>query len=476
MVFRHRKERIRGLTGMKMRYPLILFTGIACAVVLSGCREGGDETDFHGMNGDRRYSIVLITLDTFRADHLSCLNDSSPPTPTLDSLAASGVCFTEAFTANNCTNPSHVSIMSGLYCLAHRVYGNSHGLSSEALTVAEALAADGYHTMGSVSIPHLNPMVSNLGQGFEYFLPSRLARGEPADQRTTAVVEFLRQKTPEVEEPWFLWIHYFDPHTPYEPPEPFDSAYPTQRQLESIRYEGGMGLVPYNRTTKMVIDPTGQLTRYRGEVAFLDGQLARLMKELRALRGFETPYVVVVGDHGEGLGEHDFYFQHASMFGEVLRVPLILSGPEIPEGRIIPTPVSTVDVFPTILSLAHHDSLPFSHGLSLLSLIADPNGAHHEGIIAESVGDWVKSVWTADRAFIWNDPRKQRYWKLPGRIVLVDRRPVEVEIPDPPIQRKPDVMALRTIWSDVLRDTPLRYERYAGDTDMDQLKALGYVE
>jgi len=451
---------------------------IACvagfvALMVCGCGMEGNPDD---APGEYRHSIVLITLDTFRADHLSCLNDSSPPTPTLDSLVAAGACFTDALTANNCTNPSHVSIMSGLYCFAHKVYGNSHGLSSQALTIAEALKSRGYQTMGAVSIPHLNPMVSNLGQGFDYFMPSRTVKGEPADERTRGVLEFLRSKTSESDDPWFLWIHYFDPHTPYEPPAPYDTAYPTRRRLDSIRYEGGMGRVPYNRKTKMVIDPTGQLTRYRGEVAFLDTQLRYLFHGLRELSEFESMYTIVVGDHGEGMGEHDFFFQHASMFREVIGVPLILSGPMIHRGQQIKKPVTTVDIFPTILTLAGCERPRNSHGKSLLPLIEDPEKPHHDGIIVESVGDWVKSVWTEERAVIWNDPRKDLYWKLPGRIVLVDRGPVNVEIPDPPDRRKPEIRKLRTIWRETVRSTPTLYERYAGDADIDQLKALGYME
>ena len=285
-------------------------------------------------------NILLITVDTLRADHLGCYGSSSVRTPAVDALAARGTLFTRAFAHSPLTLPSHANILLGLTPNAHGVHDNSCFIVREDfLTLAEWLKARGYATGAFVGA---FPVDSRFGlvQGFDVYDDNYGTQGptdmvfveRKADVVVAKAAEWLKGRTG----PWFLWVHLFDPHQPYEPPEPFLSQYPGRP--------------------------------YEGEIAYADAALGKLLGLLKE-RGLEDRTAVVfTADHGESLGEHGETTHGYFAYNATLRVPLILALPGARPGRVEAN-VCHVDIFPTVCGVVGAKEPPGLQGRSLLPLV-----------------------------------------------------------------------------------------------------------
>ncbi|MBI4615865.1 MAG: sulfatase [Planctomycetes bacterium] len=294
-----------------------------------------------------RTSIVLVTLDTTRADHLSAYGYSRRTTPSLSALAARGVRFESAIVSAPNTPVSHASILTGAHPYRHGLRllhgGDSGDLSRATPTLAEVLAGDGYATAAFVSA---FPAGSYFGldRGFAHFDETFGGSGNPiapdgtvntgdaqrrGDETVEATLAWLAAARDD--EPFFLWVHLFDPHDPYlRPPDD-----------EALVYAGKVPSEPDGpRRDRFLID------LYDAEILFMDRQIGRLISAAR-----EDALVAVVGDHGEGLGDHGWW-THGNLYQEQIRVPMILAGPGVPPGRVFSPTVRTVDLAPTLLDLA----------------------------------------------------------------------------------------------------------------------------
>lgn len=258
-----------------------------------------------------RPSILLVTLDTTRADAVG------PHTPNFNALAARSRQFRYAYATAPQTLPSHASMLTGLYPGGHGVHENGRYLAAHHPLLAERLRAAGYRTGAFVSA---FPLARRFGlaRGFEVYddeLPPGLSE-RTAEETTERALAWLRRQS---RQPLFLWVHYFDPHYPYEPPEAFHGANP-----------------------------------YLGEIAFMDQQLGRVLRAFELQAGPKT--IIVAGDHGEGLGDHG-EAQHGNLlYQAVMRVPLLVSGPGFAQG-ITDTPVSIRRIFHTVLDGANLESV-----------------------------------------------------------------------------------------------------------------------
>jgi choline-sulfatase len=291
-----------------------------------------------------RLSILLVTLDTTRADAIGP-EARGIETPAFDALATRGRRFRQAYATVPETLPSHASIMTGLYPAGHGVHENARYLSGDRPVLAERLRQAGYRTAAFVSAFTLARRFG-LARGFDVY-DDELQEGhaERAGRETTdRVLAHLSQQSPQ---PLFLWVHYYDPHTPYDPPEPFRSRY--------------------------------RKKPYLGEVAAMDEQLGRVVQAFeQQVKG--PAAIVIVGDHGEGLGEHG-ESQHGSLlYQATMHVPLLLVGPGIRTG-VSDTPVSTRRVFHTILDWA---------GLEKTDSLRDPR---EEIVLAEAMKPFVAFGW-----------------------------------------------------------------------------------
>ncbi len=293
-------------------------------------------------NGAPRPNIFLITIDTLRADHVHCYGYDQIQTPALDSIAKEGIRFTQAFTPSPITNSSHTSILTGLLPTSHGVSDFGVPLAPIHPTLAELLAARGYHTAAFIGAVILDSksLAPGLDRGFEFYdnfpehaaTKSRWGRLERRGLQVEQHAESWLSKHPDGAH--FVWAHFYDPHDPYEPPPPYSNTY--KERL------------------------------YDGEIAYADSALGHFLAYLKKQGWYDGALIVVVGDHGEGLGEHHEDTHGIFLYDSTTHVPLLV---KLPNGRSagkgIDAQVRTTDILPTILELA---GLPIPQKLDGASL------------------------------------------------------------------------------------------------------------
>ncbi len=286
-------------------------------------------------------NVVLVSIDTLRPDRLGCYGGVKVETPAIDALAVAGVRFQNAFTPVPLTLPAHWTILTGVEPWNHGVVDNGMTLSAPPVaTLAERFAAAGYDTAAFVSAFVLH-RTFGLDRGFARYddgpaadaaLDQLLHATAPADERVDRALSWLRR---ERTRPFFLWLHLFDPHAPYQPPAGFRARYADR---------------PYD-----------------GEVAFVDTQVARLLAALDRSGQAGRTLVVLLSDHGESLGEHGEETHGVLLYDATLRVPLIFRMPGvISAGEVRQEEVTLADVAPTVLALAGLPATPGVDGRDLL--------------------------------------------------------------------------------------------------------------
>jgi len=344
---------------------------LAIAAVLPACR-GFDST---------HPDIVLIVVDTLRADHLGAYGYDRGTTPHLDALARQGTVFDAAWSAAPWTLPSVMSIMTSRYPSSHRVENDGLKLGADTPTLAETLQRSGYATAAFVSHVYVSAPFG-FGRGFETFEDFGLSRPgyrleagmEPrADRVTDSALAWLDRQG---RRPVFLFVHYFDPHWPYDPPETF-------RPPGEAGYHGSLDAA-YDSISRF-LDPRQPLpddyrafllARYDGEIRFVDEQIGRLLDHLSASERGPRAWVVVTADHGEEFKEHGSMGHGRRLYEEVVRVPLIIRRPGkggTPDvAARVGAPVSGIDLFPTLAAAAGASPPADVQGTSLLPLLQPP--------------------------------------------------------------------------------------------------------
>ncbi len=291
-------------------------------------------------------NVLLVTLDTARHDYLSCYGHPGMKTPVLDGLSREGILFSDAVCPVPMTTPSHASMLTGTIPARHGAKENAYRLSDENITLAEVLVRLNYQTAAFVSCFPLDEKF-HLDQGFitydDEFMPhggiydliwfrrlkrlfgsNRLER--KADMLTPAVIRWLKRYH---DRPFFLWVHFFDPHTPYVPPSPYDKMYKDEIRLpdsddmmdENLerKIREVCRLKPQDRAYKAL-----PLERYAGEMSFMDAMLGKIVNELERLQIRDNTIMAFCADHGESLGEHDYYYSHGRYLYEVsVKTPFI---------------------------------------------------------------------------------------------------------------------------------------------------------
>jgi len=335
-----------------------------------------------GCGAPRPRNLLLISLDTLRADHLGCYGYPRPTSPFLDQLASRGVLFEQAWATSPWTLPSHASLFTGLYPSQHGVVNNHVGLPPELPTLAEVMRERSFATAGFVSGIFLGPRFG-LGRGFDRYvvIPTRAQEGGTATSlsATRRVSEGgLAWLAEQAHRPFFLFLHYFDIHSDYRPEPRFAALFAgpyhgpvdgTSRQLrEFLR-----GQIEFDAA-----DRAHLVDLYDAEIRQLDEALKQLFEELHERGELAHTLVVVTADHGEEFFEHGGVFHGRTQYQEMLRVPLILSGPGIPAGVRIDRPVSLVDLPPTLLALLGAGDGPAVSGRDLAPLWKSPGAAWPE--------------------------------------------------------------------------------------------------
>lgn len=388
------------------RISSLLCLLFAC-VALAGCGKKIDPVN-----------VVIVTIDTTRADHLGCYGHPRSRTPVIDGLAEEGVLFEWAYTPVPVTCPSHATMMTGKVPFGHGIRDNAlFVLGEDQTTLAEVLKEHGYSCGAAIgSFPLLARF--GLDQGFDFYderlgeasddaFGNRVIKKQRLffDERKAALVNesvfpWLEQNAAN---PFFLWVHYFDPHHPHEPPNPYN-------------YQFADDL-------------------YLGEIAYSDECVGTLMEKLKQLGVYENTLVVVLSDHGEGLWEHNEYTHSLLAYNSTLRVPLVIRAPGGASGRRVSERVGTVDLFPTILDRIGI-SLPSDlHGRSLLGHLrpeegnrtAEPAPLYAETLsprLSHGLGE-IRALFDGDYKYL-HGPIKELYdlEKDPGELTnLVDSEP-----------------------------------------------------
>jgi arylsulfatase A-like enzyme/Tfp pilus assembly protein PilF len=322
-------------------------------------------------------NVLVVTIDTLRADRVGVYGHGAAATPHLDALARRGTRFENALSAVPLTGPSHATIFTGHYPPVHGVRDNVFfPFDNRHPTLATLLKANGYQTAAFVGA---YPVSSSFGfgRGFDHYdedyhdTPQGGEVAErPADEVADAALAWLSEAG---DQPFFMWVHFYDPHTPYAPPPP---------------YRDRFGDRPYD-----------------GEIAFTDAQLGRVLQGLRDRGQDENTIVVALSDHGESLGQHDEASHAILIYQATLRIPFVMAGPGVPEGKTVKPWVGTTDVLPTVLGLLGMEAGEGLPGQDLRPVLAG-SSFRPEPLYAESLFGRLHCHWAVLRAWVRDD------WKL----------------------------------------------------------------
>jgi len=381
-----------------------------------------------------RPNVILIVMDTVRADHLSSYGYYRKTTPNIDKMARRGVLYENAFTAAPWTPPSHASIFTGKYPSHHKTIGKDVRFKKENTSLAEILSRNGYQSIG-VTCCQLLGLESGFEEGFDEFIelkPSSLLSFKldklyykdsirnliyGPDKGTYQATEFIKnflKRNYTKKRPFFLFVNYFNSHTPYDPPRPFKKRFyggfdesrfhikeillnKVRRTAEKISdhnldirrlrwiASGGGGFAFAAKKTS-VSEKEWEVVKswYDGEVAYLDYHIGNLVDFLYEKDIFDDTFFIITSDHGENFGEHGLAVHPLCVYDSLLRVPLIMSNPDLtPKGKTISNLVSTVDIFPTIMDLL---DIKFDEKINGKSLYPFEDREIHDFICAEYGG------------------------------------------------------------------------------------------
>lgn len=351
-------------------------------LLLSGC-SGGESEEAQVMQAER---VILITCDTLRADRLGAYGFPGQTSPMLDRFARQAVVYDKAYAAASMTMPAFSSMMTGLLPDHTGVGDNRKLIPAEATTIAEALRSSGFATAAVVSNFVLRSRQAGkdvgMQQGFDHFDDTM----NSAERTRTEVKERLAPDTTDAALAWlearttdrfFLWVHYQDPHGPYTPPKRFiqPAVRPGAKRLPLSNTSNTTGNIPFYQVLRRNGNTDFYQNRYEAEIRFFDQELGRLLEALEAEDLVSDALVIFTSDHGESLGEHDWWFSHGqSLYNELVQVPLIVRYPSEPaadhirwEGdfRRSEALVGHVDLISTVLNSVGLEASE-THGKSLL--------------------------------------------------------------------------------------------------------------
>lgn len=440
-------------------------------------------------------NVLLISVDTLRADRLGCYGYGRPTSPRIDGLAAEGVRFHQAISQAPWTTPSHASLLTSRYPSSHRMSQGwskfSHRayrvLAEDAITLAEVLQAQGYRTLaltGGVTL------AGNLGfaQGFDAYREDSYGLMDKVRPTLATWLEESRDL------PFFIFLHTFEVHAPYTHTEMTEGVL-TEAQRDALhRGMGRPGLFESNGFGALLrelglfhMKVTSAL--YDGDIRFTDAFLGILLEDLRRLGLEDRTLVVLTSDHGEEFGDHDrtrFYDAHCqTVYEELIRVPLVLRLPgTIPAGRTVDTPVELVDVAPTILDILGVRTPPAMEGKSLLGLATGRRREHKEWTLSEATCDdrETKSLRRGDLKYIaaW-EARDDEHAGIPGPLVkerifdLVGDPGEKQNLRDRRLMHELRGILEQRVTT-LARDAHAQTEVPLSDDALEELRSLGYVQ
>jgi choline-sulfatase len=435
----------RRLQSGPVRRSILLSTTAAAtflaAALLTGCSSGEEPSSGARSQPEAPTAVpvdvLLVTIDTARADRFSYLDPSHVKTPNVDAVAAEGVGFLQAIAPTPITLPSHATILTGKNPTRHGVRSNGlFALSAEHRTLAEALSDKGYHSGAFVSAAIL-PASAGLDQGFAVYddLSGQVTTARtqrPGSETIRAALHWLSDQ----QGPVFLWVHLYEPHTPYTPPEPERSAY---------------------------ADP------YDGEVAYADRLVGQLVQGWKSQRDWARTLAIITSDHGESLTEHGENTHTMFIYDATIRVPLVMKVPGMVGGQRIDAQVHLSDIVPTVLEVTKCGVLPDLDGSSLLPLLRGEPFSR-DLVYIESKFPEVYYGWAPLRGF-----------RSAERKLILGAEPEVYDLVADPEELRPlelpadEVRALVQTLNDRYPDTPMGRYKELSQEEIASLRSLGYV-
>ena len=346
-------------------------------------------------------------MDTLRADRLGCLGHERGLTPNLDRLAAEGSLFTNTFASDIPTQPSHTAIFTGRFGVTTNIVSHFHPaarLDAEFSWLPTIFRSAGYAT-GAVD--HLFAMKDWFLRGYQDYMPPPGRSRSPGSVIVDMGTQWLDEHR---NEEFFLFLHFWDPHIPYLPPPSYKSLYAGASALhrdpliaEKLRSRPSYPLFAENLYNHLDIIPSLEYVSdlYDAEVAYLDYEIGRLFEYLAAVDLLDQTMVVLFGDHGENMTEHDAWFDHAGLYDSVVHVPVIIWAPGVvPESEVTDL-ISTVDVKPTVLDFLRMPAVEGLDGRSLRPLVEGTGTGHRDAVfLSECTWQAKRGVRTPDWKFI----------------------------------------------------------------------------
>ena len=373
---------------IKRRYFLIFLLSWLVLLLFTSCSKQKVKPD-----------ILLVTIDTLRRDHLGVYGYPRETSPFIDHLAKEGVMFRRVITPIALTAGSHASILTSLHPLTHRCIKNGSPLPGKVQTIAEVLQKSGYYTIGTVGVNFLSKQ-NGFSQGFDSFSGVKGAKRGAEGVNKSLFQQIDEYRTSHQNKPFFIWVHYYDPHWPYANREfTFKEKLPPRYDFNPPEY-------------------LEKIHCYDTEIRYTDEAVGQLLDYLRRQGLTEKIITCITADHGEQHGEHGSRGDHCDFYSENTFVPLIFNGENIPKNKVIDEAVSTMDIAETLLSTA---GLTFNHKTEAINLLSSRNYSHSSRAFLILGNPWsVKSLQLIrfPLSYIANFDRYYRYWYSSGKDIM----------------------------------------------------------
>jgi arylsulfatase A-like enzyme len=492
------------------------------AALICACKPAPPEPEPGPEPLPARSNILLITVDTLRADHLSSYGYGRSTSPNIDALAASGVRFDQASSQWPKTTPAFASMFTSTYSKDNgNVRKVGIPLSCRMDTVAEVLQRQGYSTHAVIANAAVGREL-NFDQGFDTFVETwklETKEGTAVDpNRAEAVSRIAAAELDHLDphRPFFLWVHYLDPHWPYSPPNPWSGKFQNDKLYDpSVR----IPITPKKKVQEMMGIGDGQVdtghdqlafyvARYDAEIAYTDEQIGKLIAAFKAKGLLGKTLVALTADHGESLGDHHYFFDHGRFgFQSCLRVPLIVSYPGVLTPRVDRDPVEMLDLAPTLIEAT---GAPLANGVwmqghtltgrlrgehEVRTEKPGPDAVSHPGYAFSEAGyeqdnQWEKIVRDERFKLIFADRLADQRWLAGGgdgvRFVLYDLKNDPTETTNVAAQFPKDLERLkRALWQwmqaphfEVLTEPPsedCKEQRTLDPKSEQLLRSLGYL-
>lgn len=438
---------------------------LGCLVLLTSCSADRPAIDPGPPN------ILLISLDALRADHLGCYGYDRATSPFLDRIASKGIQFSHASVNTHGTPPSHTTMLSSLYQETHTVgfganspEGRNDTIPAEVELIQEILQDHDWHTLGVTGGGYMSG-VFGFSRGFDYF--SDKARS--IEQGTAMLLQAIRPALQD-HRPIFAMYHTYEIHSPYEPPPRYRTIFGEYSSDISPKSETLVPLQVNAGKTLKRNDFDFLESQYDGEIRYSDNVLEAFFAELQSIGFLENALVIITSDHGEEFGDHGGLLHRASLYEELLHIPLILFGPMVAQGVVDPQLVSLIDVTPTILAQAGLPETDLMAGRDLLNLPPQESWPNHR-----SFAQYTSRFYSVrtPRWKLIHKPKAKQVQLFDLRRDPNERHNVVKGFPELADELQADLDAWRTSLPRL--DFQENRDQEISDEKINELRALGYI-